>query len=145
MQARVDCGTLTCSHAMQCNTICVKGMSGRGRWSRDTNPPPSVLLYYTLVLFFSSAVQPHSSRPPARLAPTPLPLSLIASFSRTNHPSSVWVAATRRRWVGFRDDRKKAHLGEENSALKLRLEGQRRAIHELEHQAYTLREEARVR
>lgn len=42
-------------------------------------------------------------------------------------------------------DERKAHLGEEISALKLRLEGQRRAIHELEHQAYTLREEARAR
>ncbi len=39
----------------------------------------------------------------------------------------------------------KAHLEEENAALKLRLEGQRRAIHELEHQANTLREDARIR
>lgn len=75
----------------------------------------------------------------------PVPFSLAASFSRTNHASFVWVTATRCRWVGLRDDRGKAHLGEENSALKLRLEGQRRTIHELEHQAYTLREEARVR
>lgn len=39
----------------------------------------------------------------------------------------------------------KAHLEEENAALKLRLEGLRRAIHELEHQANTLREDARIR
>lgn len=38
-----------------------------------------------------------------------------------------------------------AHLEEENAALKLRLEGLRRAIHELEHQANTLREDARMR
>ncbi|CAM9489734.1 unnamed protein product [Laminaria digitata] len=44
-----------------------------------------------------------------------------------------------------KEQQRQAHVGEENSALKLRLEGQRRAIHELEHQAYTLREEARVR
>lgn len=40
---------------------------------------------------------------------------------------------------------RKAHLEEENGALKLRLEGQRRTIHELEHQANTLREDARIR
>lgn len=39
----------------------------------------------------------------------------------------------------------KAHLEDENAALKLRLEGQRRAIHELEHQANILREDARLR
>ncbi|CAM9172104.1 unnamed protein product, partial [Ascophyllum nodosum] len=40
---------------------------------------------------------------------------------------------------------KQAQLEEENSAMRLRLEGQRRAIHELEHQAYTLKEEAQTR
>lgn len=41
--------------------------------------------------------------------------------------------------------RVQAQLDEENSALKLRLEGQRRAIHELEHQAYTLRDDVRLK
>ncbi|CAM9313559.1 unnamed protein product, partial [Sphacelaria rigidula] len=40
---------------------------------------------------------------------------------------------------------RQAQLKEENAALKLRLEGQRRAIHELEHQAHSLRETARQR
>lgn len=39
----------------------------------------------------------------------------------------------------------KTHLEDENAALKLRLEGQRRAIHELEYQANTLREDTRLR
>ncbi|CAM9136348.1 unnamed protein product [Ectocarpus sp. 13 AM-2016] len=46
---------------------------------------------------------------------------------------------------GQKQMQRQAHLEEENAALKLRLEGLRRAIHELEHQANTLREDARIR
>eukprot|EP00903_Cladosiphon_okamuranus_P015272 g14113.t1 len=46
---------------------------------------------------------------------------------------------------GQKQMQRQAHLEDENAALRLRLEGQRRAIHELEHQANTLREDARVR
>ncbi|CAM9264054.1 unnamed protein product [Scytosiphon promiscuus] len=46
---------------------------------------------------------------------------------------------------GQKQMQRQAHLEEENSALKLRLEGQRRTIHELEYRANTLREEARIR
>ncbi|CAM9128296.1 unnamed protein product, partial [Hapterophycus canaliculatus] len=46
---------------------------------------------------------------------------------------------------GQKQMQRQAHLEEENAALKLRLEGQRRTIHELEHQANTLRERARIR
>lgn len=112
----------------------------------ERRPKPSPFYYpilYVGAVFFLRCT-PTFVSPARQTSTSPLPLSLAASFSRTNHPSFVWVAATWRHWVGFRDDREKAHLGEENSALKLRLEGQRRAIHELEHQAYTLREEARV-
>ncbi|CBJ30654.1 expressed unknown protein [Ectocarpus siliculosus] len=46
---------------------------------------------------------------------------------------------------GQKQMQRQAHLEEENAALKLRLEGLRRAIHELEHQANTLRDDARIR
>ncbi|CAM9247399.1 unnamed protein product [Discosporangium mesarthrocarpum] len=44
-----------------------------------------------------------------------------------------------------RQNRIQRQLEEENQGLRLRMEGQRRAIHELEHQAQTLREEVRLR